>query len=108
MLIWVFMCVWCKIFVFIGGMFVFVVIFGIVIFLVEGLEYGIMSILVGVYWVVVMMSMIGYGDLMFVMLFGWLIMLCVILFGYGIIVFLIGIMGVELVVLVMECNRVNV
>lgn len=86
----------------------FVVIFGMVIFFVEGLEYGIMSILVGVYWVVVMMSMIGYGDLMFVILFGWLIMLCVILFGYGIIVFLIGIMGVELVVLVMECNRVNV
>lgn len=52
-----------KIFVFIGGMFVIVVILGTVIFLVEGPENGITSIPVGVYWAAVTMSTTGYGDL---------------------------------------------
>ncbi|HHT8996099.1 TPA: ion transporter [Burkholderia cenocepacia] len=96
-----------KIFVFIGGMFVLVVILGTVIFLVEGPEHGITSIPVGVYWAAVTMSTTGYGDLTPVTPLGRLITSCAILLGYGIIAFPTGIMGAELVASAMERNRAN-
>lgn len=91
-----------KIFVFIGGMFVLVVILGTVIFLVEGPEHGITSIPVGVYWAAVTMSTTGYGDLTPVTPLGRLITSCAILLGYGIIAFPTGIMGAELVASALE------
>lgn len=96
-----------KIFVFIGGMFVLVVILGTVIFLVEGPEHGITSIPVGVYWAAVTMSTTGYGDLTPVTPLGRLITSCAILLGYGIIAFPTGIMGAELVASAMERKRPN-
>ncbi|EAY65820.1 Kef-type K+ transport system protein [Burkholderia cenocepacia PC184] len=96
-----------KIFVFIGGMFVLVVILGTLIFLVEGPEHGITSIPVGVYWAAVTMSTTGYGDLTPVTPLGRLITSCAILLGYGIIAFPTGIMGAELVASAMERNRAN-
>ncbi|MPV59466.1 ion transporter [Burkholderia sp. HI2761] len=94
-----------KIFVFIGGMFVIVVILGTVIFLVEGPEHGITSIPVGVYWAAVTMSTTGYGDLTPVTPLGRLITSCAILLGYGIIAFPTGIMGAELVASALERGR---
>ncbi|KVK85189.1 ion transporter [Burkholderia cepacia] len=94
-----------KIFVFIGGMFVLVVILGTVIFLVEGPEHGITSIPVGVYWAAVTMSTTGYGDLTPVTPLGRLITSCAILLGYGIIAFPTGIMGAELVASALERKR---
>ncbi|WP_333986190.1 ion transporter [Burkholderia orbicola] len=96
-----------KIFVFIGGMFVLVVILGTVIFLVEGPEHGITSIPVGVYWAAVTMSTTGYGNLTPVTPLGRLITSCAILLGYGIIAFPTGIMGAELVASAMERARAN-
>ncbi|WP_244130611.1 ion transporter [Burkholderia pyrrocinia] len=94
-----------KIFVFIGGMFVIVVILGTVIFLVEGPENGITSIPVGVYWAAVTMSTTGYGDLTPHTPLGRLITSCAILLGYGIIAFPTGIMGAELVASALERGR---
>ncbi|KWE59534.1 ion transporter [Burkholderia sp. MSMB2157WGS] len=94
-----------KIFVFIGGMFVIVVILGTVIFLVEGPENGITSIPVGVYWAAVTMSTTGYGDLTPHTPLGRLITSCAILLGYGIIAFPTGIMGAELVATALERGR---
>lgn len=96
-----------KIFVFIGGMFVLVVILGTVIFLAEGPEHGITSIPVGVYWAAVTMSTTGYGDLTPVTPLGRLITSCAILLGYGIIAFPTGIMGAELVASALERKRPN-
>ena len=94
-----------KIFVFIGGMFVVVVILGTVIYLVEGPENGITSIPVGVYWAAVTMSTTGYGDLTPQTPLGRLITSCAILLGYGIIAFPTGIMGAELVATALERHR---
>lgn len=94
-----------KIFVFIGGMFVLVVILGTVIYLVEGPENGITSIPVGVYWAAVTMSTTGYGDLTPQTPLGRLITSCAILLGYGIIAFPTGIMGAELMAGALERNR---
>ncbi|WP_426394521.1 ion transporter [Ralstonia sp. R-29] len=94
-----------KIFVFIGGMFVLVVILGTVIYLVEGPENGITSIPVGVYWAAVTMSTTGYGDLTPQTGLGRLITSCAILLGYGIIAFPTGIMGAELVASALERHR---
>ncbi len=94
-----------KIFVFIGGMFVLVVILGTVIYLVEGPENGITSIPVGVYWAAVTMSTTGYGDLTPQTPLGRLITSCAILLGYGIIAFPTGIMGAELIATALERNR---
>lgn len=94
-----------KIFVFIGGMFVLVVILGTVIYLVEGPENGITSIPVGVYWAAVTMSTTGYGDLTPQTPLGRLITSCAILLGYGIIAFPTGIMGAELVASALERHR---
>ncbi|MCA8000793.1 ion transporter [Burkholderia metallica] len=94
-----------KIFVFIGGMFVLVVILGTLIFLIEGPENGITSIPVGVYWAAVTMSTTGYGDLTPHTPLGRLITSCAILLGYGIIAFPTGIMGAELVASALERTR---
>ncbi|KAG8150864.1 ion transporter [Burkholderia catarinensis] len=96
-----------KIFVFIGGMFVLVVILGTVIFLVEGPENGITSIPVGVYWAAVTMSTTGYGDLTPHTPLGRLITSCAILLGYGIIAFPTGIMGAELIASALEQRRAD-
>ncbi len=85
-----------KIFVFIFAVLTLVVIIGSIIFLIEGEENGFTSIPKSVYWAVVTLTTVGYGDLSPQTPFGQLLASMVMILGYSIIAVPTGIMTVEL------------
>lgn len=85
-----------KIFVFIFTVLTMVVIIGSIIFLIEGPDNGFTSIPKGVYWAVVTLTTVGYGDLSPQTPFGQLLASMVMILGYSIIAVPTGIMTVEL------------
>ena len=85
-----------KIFVFIFTVLTMVVIIGSVIFLIEGEQNGFTSIPKSVYWAVVTLTTVGYGDLSPQTPFGQLLASMVMILGYSIIAVPTGIMTVEL------------
>jgi voltage-gated potassium channel len=85
-----------KIFVFIFTVLTMVVIIGSVMFLVEDAENGFTSIPKSVYWAIVTLTTVGYGDLSPQTPFGQLLASMVMILGYCIIAVPTGIMTVEL------------
>ncbi len=87
-----------KIFVFIFTVLTMVVIIGSIIFLIEGqqAESGFTSIPKSVYWAIVTLTTVGYGDLSPQTWFGQLLASMVMILGYSIIAVPTGIMTVEL------------
>lgn len=85
-----------KIAVFIGGVLSLVLIMGSLMYLVEGAENGFTSIPKGVYWAVVTMTTVGYGDITPKTGFGQFLSACVMILGYAIIAIPTGIVSVEL------------
>ncbi len=85
-----------KIFVFIFTVLTMVVIIGSIIFLVEGPDNGFTSIPKSVYWAIVTLTTVGYGDLSPQTPFGQLLASMVMILGYSIIAVPTGIMTVEL------------
>jgi len=85
-----------KIFVFIFTVLTMVVIIGSIIFLIEGPDNGFTSIPKSVYWAVVTLTTVGYGDLSPQTPFGQLLASMVMILGYSIIAVPTGIMTVEL------------
>ncbi len=85
-----------KIFVFIFAVLTLVVIIGSIIFLIEGKENGFTSIPKSVYWAIVTLTTVGYGDLSPQTPFGQLLASMVMILGYSIIAVPTGIMTVEL------------
>lgn len=87
---------WRKILVFLLAMLTIVTIFGAVIYLVEGPERGFTSIPLSMYWALVSVSTVGYGDLAPQTPAGRLVASLLILIGYGIIAVPTGIYTAEL------------
>jgi len=85
-----------KIFVFIFTVLTMVVIIGSIIFLIEGPDNGFTSIPKSVYWAIVTLTTVGYGDLSPQTPFGQLLASMVMILGYSIIAVPTGIMTVEL------------
>ena len=85
-----------KITVFIGAMLTLVVLLGAVMYLVEGPEAGFTSIPRSMYWAVVTLTTVGYGDIAPQSPLGQIIASAVMLLGYGIIAVPTGIVSVEL------------
>lgn len=85
-----------KITVFIASIFVYVVIFGTVLYVVEGPEHGFTSIPLSIYWAVVTMTTVGYGDIVPVTAAGKFISAIVMILGYSIIAVPTGIISVEI------------
>ena len=85
-----------KILVFLGAVLTFVFILGTLMYLVEGDEGGFTSIPESVYWAIVTMTTVGYGDIAPVTVLGKFIASIVMLSGYAIIAVPTGIVGVEL------------
>ena len=85
-----------KITVFIGTVMVMVFIIGAVMYLVEGPENGFTSIPISIYWAIVTLTTVGYGDIAPQTVAGQTIASIVMILGYGIIAVPTGIVSVEL------------
>lgn len=85
-----------KITVFLFGVLTMVVIFGSVMYLVEGEESGFTSIPKSVYWAIVTMTTVGYGDISPRTPAGQAIASFIMILGYGIIAVPTGIVTVEM------------
>ena len=87
---------WRKIVVFLYVIVTIVVLFGSLMFLVEGPENGFTSIPRGVYWGIVTLTTVGFGDITPQTPLGQLIASVVMVMGYGIIAVPTGIYAAEL------------
>ena len=85
-----------KIFVFLFGVLNLVVILGTVMYLVESDEHGFTSIPTSIYWAIVTLTTVGYGDIAPQTPFGQVIASMVMIIGYAIIAVPTGIVTAEL------------
>ena len=85
-----------KIFVFISTLLTIVVIFGALMYVIEGPERGFTSIPTGMYWAIVTMATVGFGDIAPSTPMGRFITSILILIGYSIIAVPTGIYTAEL------------
>ncbi|GAA4278522.1 ion transporter [Aquimarina mytili] len=84
-----------KILVFLFAVIVLCIIMGTVMYLVEGEQSGFRSIPLSVYWCIVTMTTVGYGDIAPVTPLGQLIAAMIMVVGYGIIAVPTGIVSAE-------------
>ena len=84
-----------KITVFIFTIVVLSVIIGTVMYLIEGKEAGFISIPKGIYWTIITMTTVGYGDIVPLTALGQTIAAIVMVMGYGIIAVPTGIVSAE-------------
>lgn len=84
-----------KIIVFIGTVLTLVLIIGALMYLIEGERNGFTSIPRSIYWAIVTMTTVGYGDIAPQTWLGRLLASAVMILGYGIIAVPTGIVTVE-------------
>jgi len=85
-----------KIVVFLGAVLTLMVIIGALMYLIEGEQSGFTSIPESIYWAIVTMTTVGYGDIAPVTLPGKFLASLVMIIGYGIIAVPTGIVTVEM------------
>ncbi len=85
-----------KITVFMGTVMMLVIILGTIMYLVEGKENGFTSIPLSIYWAIVTLTTVGYGDIAPQTVLGQSIASFVMILGYAIIAVPTGIVTVEL------------
>ncbi len=85
-----------KISVFLGAVLTIVVIVGTLMYVVEGPQHGFVSIPESMYWAIVTLSTVGYGDIAPVTPLGKFLSSLLMVLGYGIIAVPTGIVTVEL------------
>ena len=85
-----------KISVFISAVVLLVVIIGAMMYVIEGESNGFTSIPVSIYWAIVTLTTVGYGDLSPKTPLGKMLASIVMVIGYGIIAVPTGIVSVEL------------
>jgi voltage-gated potassium channel len=90
-----------KIIVFLTTVATSVIIFGTIMYLIEGPEYGFTSIPVSIYWAIVTMTTVGYGDISPHTALGQTLASIIMIMGYGIIAVPTGIVSSEMI----ELNR---
>ena len=85
-----------KIFVFLSSVLVICIIIGTLMYLIEGDASGFSSIPTSIYWTIVTMTTVGYGDIAPQTPLGQFLASLVMILGYGIIAIPTGIVGVEM------------
>lgn len=85
-----------KIFLFLLAVLAMALILGAVMHVIEGPEHGFVDIPTSMYWAIVTLTTVGYGDLSPVTPLGRLLACLVMILGYSIIAVPTGIMSVEL------------
>lgn len=86
-----------KITVFLGFVLVLVLLIGSLAYLIEGERHGFTSIPVGIYWAIVTLTTVGYGDISPVTPLGQLLASAVMILGYAIIAVPTGIVTSEMI-----------
>jgi voltage-gated potassium channel len=86
-----------KVLVFLGTVMLIVVIVGTAMFVIEGKESGFTSIPTSMYWAIVTMTTVGYGDITPKSVPGQILAAIVMITGYGIIAIPTGIVTAEIV-----------
>ncbi|WP_106795088.1 ion transporter [Aquimarina sp. Aq78] len=84
-----------KILVFLFAVLVLCIIMGTVMYIIEGEESGFKSIPISVYWCIVTLTTVGYGDIAPVTPLGQFIAAIIMIMGYGIIAVPTGIVSAE-------------
>ncbi len=97
-----------KIFVFLYAVITLVVIFGSLMYLVEGPQRGFTSIPRGVYWSIVTLTTVGYGDITPSTPLGQTLSAVIMIMGYGIIAVPTGIYASELSNVIQRRRRILV
>jgi len=87
---------WRKIFVFLLTILTLITIFAALLYVIEGPEHGFTSIPLAMYWAIVTLTTVGYGDLVPQTGLGKAIAACAMIAGYAIIAVPTGIVTVEL------------
>ncbi len=85
-----------KIIVFLGAVLTIVIIVGSAMYLIEGEEHGFSNIPLSIYWAIVTMTTVGYGDMAPETPLGKALASLIMILGYGIIAVPTGIVSVEL------------
>ncbi|KPA88730.1 Kef-type K+ ransport system, putative NAD-binding component [Pseudomonas asplenii] len=85
-----------KILVFLFGVCTLVTVFGTLMYVIEGPEHGFTSIPKGIYWAIVTLTTVGYGDIVPRTVLGQIISSLVMITGYSIIAVPTGIFTAEL------------
>lgn len=85
-----------KILVFLGGVIILVLILGTLMYMIEGPEHGFTSIPTAMYWTIVTITTVGYGDIAPATTLGQTIASMIMLIGYGIIAVPTGIVTGEM------------
>jgi voltage-gated potassium channel len=85
-----------KIIVFVSTVLTVVVVVGALMYLIEGPERGFTSIPTGMYWAIVTLTTVGYGDLSPTTTLGRMLASALMILGYGIIAVPTGIVTLEL------------
>ncbi len=86
-----------KIMVFLYAVFMLVIVFGSLVYVVESREAGFTSIPRSVYWAIVTLTTVGYGDISPQTPLGQLLASAIMIMGYGIIAVPTGIYSAELI-----------
>ncbi|UZD21573.1 ion transporter [Algoriphagus halophytocola] len=85
-----------KIMIFIGFVVTIVLIMGTLMFIIEGPQHGFTSIPVGMYWAIVTLTTVGFGDITPVTALGQFVSSIIMLLGYAIIAVPTGIVSSEM------------
>lgn len=85
-----------KIFVFLGAVLTLVIILGSAMYLIEGAENGFVSIPKSIYWAIVTLTTVGYGDIAPATVPGQFLASMIMILGYAIIAVPTGIISVEM------------
>jgi voltage-gated potassium channel len=85
-----------KIFIFLFSVLTLIIVFGALMFIIEGPENGFASIPQSIYWAIVTITTVGYGDISPHTPLGQLIAAIAMICGYAIIAVPTGIIGAEL------------
>ncbi len=84
-----------KIGIFLFAVVTLVVILGSLMYVIEGIENGFTSIPVGIYWAIVTLTTVGYGDISPQTGLGQTLAACIMIIGYSIIAVPTGIISAE-------------